>query len=338
MRVLVIFGGASPEHEVSIRSAKTIINGLKSNHEVYACYITKSDEWLLVEDTDSLDSGESLEYAGSNIWKSNSKELAIDVVFPIVHGVGGEDGQLQAKLDNWGVKYVGTPAKASELCFDKIATKQALRENGVDVVEEHILKIGDDQPDFNLLEKSLDGSVFFVKPSRSGSSVGVHKVNKQQELSVAIEDAFKYDTEILIERAVSEPRELEMAVLETEPNVYEASAPGEIVAEGEFYTYDSKYSATSKSETIVNPDNLPAEISKQMQLTALKANSILGCRGMVRVDFLYDGVRKKLYLNEVNTLPGFTSISMYPMLWAGSGVELESLLDILVRVASRSNG
>ncbi len=336
MKVILIFGGASPEHEVSIRSAKTIYDALLTHHEVLCAYITKEDVWMRVESPEKLESGIELNYdIPTQTWLYGEESFKIDIAFPIVHGVGGEDGILQNKLALWGIKFVGTPAEESELCFDKRATKEVLRGVDVDVVEEIILLHPTDAPTFTDATKQVSGDVLFVKPSRSGSSVGVHKVKNQEELNLAIEDAFKYDVEVLIERAVSSPRELEVAILETSPGVFEASEPGEIVPDDEFYSYDAKYAESSQSRTEVNP-KLPDELRQQLKNVAIKVNDALGCRGLVRVDFLYDGNRKILYLNEVNTLPGFTSISMYPMLWANSGYDINALVDKLVVVAAES--
>ena len=335
MKVLLIFGGASPEHEVSVRSAKTIYRVLQANHEVFCAYITKEDLWLKVENPEILEGLELSFDAIKNEWKFGDQVIKIDVAFPIVHGVGGEDGILQYKLDDWAIKYVGTPAAESKICFDKRATKALLGASGVDVVEEIIVMNKASSPNFEQATKQVGGEVLFVKPSRSGSSVGVHKVKSQEDLNMALEDAFKYDTTVLIERAVSSPRELEMAVLETEPMVFAASQPGEIVPDDEFYSYDAKYAETSQSRTDVDPD-LSDELRSELKSVALQANEVLGCRGLVRVDFLYDGERQKLYLNEVNTLPGFTNISMYPMLWANSGIEINELIDTMVKVAAES--
>lgn len=333
MRILLIFGGASPEHEVSIRSAKTIYNALLTNHEVLCAYITKNDVWMQVESPEKLDSDTELNYDIPNQnWNFGDTSIKIDIAFPIVHGVGGEDGVLQNKLALWGVKFVGTPSEESELCFDKRATKEVLRGIGINVVEEIVLLHINDAPSFEDACKQVGGDVLFVKPSRSGSSVGVHKVKSQEDLITALQDAFIYDKVVLIERAVSSPRELEMGVLETLPGVFEPSEPGEIVPDDDFYSYDAKYAETSQSKTDVNPE-LSSDLKLQLKETAIKANDALGCRGLVRVDFLYDGDRKILYLNEVNTLPGFTNISMYPMLWANSGYNINALVDKLVTVA-----
>ena len=336
MKVLLIFGGASPEHEVSIRSAKTIYTALRGNHDVLCAYITKDDVWHHVVSPDSLESGTELSYEPlEQIWKFGDKSEKIDVAFPIVHGVGGEDGVLQTKLASWGVKFVGTPSEESEICFDKRATKEVLRAIGVDVVEEIVLFDAEDAPTFKQAVEQVGGEVLFVKPSRSGSSVGVHKVKNQEDLIIALLDAFKYDDVVLIERAVSSPRELEMGVLEVSPGVYEVSEPGEIVPDDDFYSYDAKYAESSQSRTDVNPE-LSDDLRLELKEVSRKANEALGCRGLVRVDFLYDGERKLLYLNEVNKLPGFTNISMYPMLWANSGFDLDKLVDTLVSVASNS--
>ena len=336
MRVLLVFGGASPEHEVSVRSAKTIYNALLTKHQVVCAYITKEDIWMHVNSPQNLDMITPLDYNPlEQNWKFGEESVKIDVAFPIVHGVGGEDGALQTKFANCGIKFVGTPSKESEVCFDKRATKEVLRAVGINVVEEIVLMDKADAPSFDQAVAQVDGDVLFVKPSRSGSSVGVHKVKNQEDLTHALNDAFKYDRVVLIERAVSSPRELEMAVLETSPGVYEPSKPGEIVPDDDFYSYDSKYAETSQSKTDVNPE-LDDDLRQQLVDVAMKANEVLGCRGLVRVDFLYDGDRQILYLNEVNTLPGFTNISMYPMLWANSGMDINSLCDKLVTVASES--
>jgi len=336
MKVIVVYGGASPEHEVSIRSAKTVYEALSKNHKVYAAYISKQDEWFLVNRPGEESEGVLLDYdREGRQWKTIHDKLHIDIVFPITHGVGGEDGVLQAKLEDWGLHYVGTKSRASKLCFDKVATKAILREHGVNVVDEIIIDRNKDTPAYSACVNQL-GDTLFVKPSRSGSSVGVHKVSDEDAFKHGLGDAFKYDDIVLVESAVEEPRELEVAVLEVEPMSFKTSVAGEIVADGEFYTYDAKYASSSQSKTIVNPD-MSDELKNELRSVSLQVNDILGCRGMVRVDFLQDGSTGLLYVNEVNTLPGFTSISMYPQLWEGSGMSIEDLVGIMVSVALNSS-
>lgn len=337
MRVLLIFGGASPEHDVSIRSAKSVYSGLTKEHEVQLCYITKNGNWKYTRSIDQLHKVKDLKYdIPSKTWITDDEKFKVDVAFIIVHGVGGEDGILQSKLDKWGVKYVGTPSKESAICFDKVKTKELLRENFIPVVEEYIYREGEEVPSVKRLFETVGDVPYFVKPARSGSSVGVSKITNDTELLEAIKTALKYDDKILIERGVSSPRELEVAVIEKQPGSFEASVVGEIVNDAGFYSYDSKYSSSSTAKTVTQPKDLARKITNQARKTAIQANSILGCRGLVRVDFLYDTVRDILYLNELNTLPGFTSISMYPMLWETSGMSLSKQLDTMVKVAVNS--
>jgi len=331
MNVLLIYGGASPEHEVSIRSAKTVWKGLKAaSHAVRLAYVTKDGEWKLRANVD--DTAEKPLSHSSGHWVADGQPLQIDVAFPLIHGLTGEDGQLQAHLEQMHTPYVGCSADVSRLCFDKYQTKRKLAAAGIKVSPEVVVRKADRLPDYAVLREEL-GDTLFVKPARSGSSIGVHKVEHETELADALQDAFLYDDVSLIERAVPKPRELEVAVLETSEGVLEASGVGEIIPGESFYSYDDKYAAASTAKTDVGPKLEPA-LAEQVRQAALQTAKVLGCQGMVRVDFLYATAEEELYVNEVNTLPGFTSISMYPKLWEASGMMLPQLCDRLVRIAA----
>ena len=333
--VLLLFGGESSEHEVSISSARNVYAALDdTKFDVVLCFIDKHGKWHLLNDLgmtiSTHDAPQLVPALGSACFMTipASHMIQPDVIFPILHGKNGEDGSVQGLAQLLHIPIVGCDMTASALCMDKLATKRILEASGITVVDYAVHHQGEVKPSFSNLSASL-GSVLFVKPNRAGSSVGVSRVTNEEELAKALDDAHRHDAVALIERAAV-GREIEVAVLGNPPK-HQASRPGEIQADGEFYSYDSKYSSTSGSKVII-PAEMTDETEQRIRDIALNAYSLLGCKGLARVDFflLDDGT---IYLNEVNTIPGFTNISMYPKLWRQAGLNYPELIERLIHDA-----
>jgi D-alanine-D-alanine ligase len=355
IRVAVLYGGRSGEHEVSLQSAASVINNLdRDRFEIVPVAIDKQGRWRL-NDISLLEGRKSLPvfkdapkvFLPPNVAETESgsaliglgergETKAIDVVFPVVHGPLCEDGTIQGLLELADVPYVGCGVLASAVAMDKEMAKRVARDAGIPVVPYLALKQErwkkDRQQAAEKIQREL-GYPVFVKPANLGSSVGVHKVSDSGGLSVALEDAFRYDVKVLVETAVN-AREIEVAVLENrdpgaDPLV---SVPGEINPSHEFYSYEAKYIDEKGAELII-PAKLDAEQTKQVQDIAGRTFSAIECEGMARVDLLLDRSSGKFYFNELNTIPGFTSISMYPKMWEASGINYQDLLSRLVDLA-----
>lgn len=333
--VLLLFGGESSEHEVSIASARNVFAAIDDAHyKVVLGYIDRQGKWWLLDrfandiNTHGAPQLAPVLGSGSFVTFPASKVVKPDVILPILHGHGGEDGSVQGLAQLLHIPIVGPDMYASSTCMDKLATKEILTAHHIPVVAYEVHKEGEGQPDFNKLSMRL-GSPLFVKPSRSGSSVGVSKVHSEDELTLALEKAHNHDPVVLIERGVA-AREIEVAVLGNPP-YHKASVPGEVRPDRDFYDYDSKYDPESRSELII-PADLPADIAGKLRQLALDSYEILGCAGLARVDFfvLDDGTT---YLNELNTIPGFTNISMYAKLWRHDGISYSHLIEHLLSLA-----
>lgn len=340
----VIFGGTSTEHEVSIVSGTSVIKNLnKEKYEIYPIYINKNGEWFKYtyknqefKVGDEIIGKEKIE----NICEYLKK---LDKVFPVLHGLGGEDGTIQGLLELLKIPYVGTRVLGSSICMDKAYTKLIFEKAEIPQAEYvYIRKNEDDyifiEKDFTeekcdiyeLIQKITEKIEFpmFIKPSNSGSSVGINRANNALELAKAIEYASNYDNKILIEEKIN-GREIECAVLGNEE--VEASCLGEILAAEEFYTFSAKYQ-NQESKTVM-PADLPENLSNEVRNLAKKAYKAADCKGLSRVDFFVDDKNNKIYINEINTMPGFTQISMYPKLWEKSGMKYTELLDKLISLA-----
>lgn len=340
----VIFGGTSTEHEVSIVSGTSVIKNLnKEKYEIYPIYINKNGEWFKYtyqnqefKVGDEIIGKERIE----NIFEYLKK---LDKVFPVLHGLGGEDGTIQGLLELLKIPYVGTRVLGSSICMDKAYTKLIFEKAEIPQAEYvYIRKNEDDyifiEKDFTeekcdiyeLIQKITEKIEFpmFIKPSNSGSSVGINRANNALELAKAIEYASNYDNKILIEEKIN-GREIECAVLGNEE--VEASCLGEILAAEEFYTFSAKYQ-NQESKTVM-PADLPENLSNEVRNLAKKAYKASDCKGLSRVDFFVDDKNNKIYINEINTMPGFTQISMYPKLWEKSGMKYTELLDKLISLA-----
>ncbi len=344
IKVGVIFGGMSTEHDVSIVSGSSVIKNLdKCKYEVRPIYIDKSGNWFWytkdVEKVDVLGLGE--EPGELEVLENPIKELKeLDVVFPVLHGLYGEDGTIQGLLELIKIPYVGCRVLGSCLCMDKVYTKIILNKANINQADyAYVKKCGnayvfvDDEFNESLLslndicEKTINkcGLPVFVKPSNSGSSVGIRKANSKQELIDAIEYAGRYDRKILIEENI-DAQEVECAVIGNDD--VEASCVGEILPAEEFYSFDAKYK-NSESRVII-PANISTEISEKIREIAKKAFKAVDAKGLSRVDFFVEKKTNKIYLNEINTMPGFTTISMYPKLWEKCGKSYMELLDELI--------
>lgn len=332
-RVGLIFGGRSVEHEVSITSARTVAQGLeRAGHEVVPLPVGPDGVWLeravgeaaLAGDLDRLPRGDG----GIVASLDRLLEARVEAAFPIVHGTWGEDGTLQGFLEILDLPYVGAGVAASALAMNKVLTKRLLEQAGVPVVPYETIAAAAMEADSGAVLDRLSRfePPLFVKPVVGGSSVGVKRVADRGDLASAIEFALRFDDEVVVERGI-QGRELEVAVLGY--RTIEASAVGEIVPGKEFYDYEDKYH--SDTAKLIAPAELPEEVAAKLRETAVRAFTAIGGHGMARVDFLLED--EVPYVNEINSLPGFTKISMYPRLWDLSGVPLPDLVDRLVRIA-----
>ena len=373
LRVGVVFGGRSGEHEVSLRSAESILKAIdRKKYEVVPIGIAKNGQWLAGERAQALLAGE---YAQPTLPKTASRKQAhaaavvavgealsadvademssldtgrLDVVFPVLHGTFGEDGTVQGMLEMAGIAYVGSGVLGSAVGMDKDAMKTMFAAAGLPIVKHVTLLRGEWQASprkcIARVEERLKYPVF-VKPANLGSSVGISKVKTRAELGPAITEAAKFDRKIVIEegvggagraRSTGKARELEIAVLGNDDPI--ASVVGEIVPDREFYDYESKYDSSSTSEPII-PARISRTEAKEMRAMAVRAFQACDLSGLARVDFLMEAADPrgtkpaKIYLNEVNTMPGFTSISMYPKLWEASGIGYSDLIDRLIQLA-----
>lgn len=350
MNIAVIFGGKSDEHEVSRNSAVNVIDGLGSDrYEITQIGITKEGRWYQTEAaTDEIASGEWENRADNKqvclpadptihgILVFDDEERAvvkhIDCIIPVMHGDNGEDGTIQGLFELAEIPYVGPGVKASANCMDKSFTKIIVGEIGIDQARYCVIKRKDFADDregeiMNALSTNDGKLPLFVKPSSAGSSVGASKVEKKSELETAIENAFKYDDKVLVEEMIV-GREMEVALLGNHNP--KASYVGEILSAGEFYDYDAKYNNPESKTRVV--DDIPVGKQKEIRSKAVEIFKALDCRGLSRVDFFYTEEGRVVF-NEINTLPGFTNISMYPQLWEAMGIDRPTLLDSLIKLA-----
>ena len=305
LRVAVLYGGRSGEHEISLRSAESIIAGLdRAKYDVQRIFITPDGHWQ-----------------PRPISPEPGGNPGIDVVFPVLHGTFGEDGTVQGLLELAGLPYVGAGVLASAVAMDKEITKRLLAERGLPVVEYYT--VARDRENHSHLPFPR-----FVKPANLGSSVGISKVNNCAELQAALELAGQYDRKILVERGIA-GREFECSVLGSERPL--AAVPCEVIPSRDFYDYEDKYLLDAAK--LIVPARLTPEQTAEMQRLAVAAYQAVDCEGMARVDFLMETATGKLYINEINTIPGFTSISMYPKMWEAAGVPFAELLDRLIDLA-----
>lgn len=346
-KIAVIFGGISTEHEVSKVSGTSVIENLdKTKYEIYPIYIDKKGQWYEytkeISNITTLGIDEEIRPL-----KKIDNELAylkkVEVVFPVLHGKGGEDGTLQGLLEMLKIPYVGCGVLASSVGMDKVYTKLILEKAKISQTKyKYLQKQGElyymIDEDWKYKKVNFDeiGEIInenltypvFVKPSNSGSSVGVKKVEKKEDLEEAIKKAATYDTKILIEQGIN-GREIECAVLGNQQA--KASCVGEIKPAEEFYSYDAKYK--KQESKVMIPAAIDQNLQKEIQKLAIKAFHAIDGKGLSRVDFFIEKDTNKIYVNEINTLPGFTKISMYPKLWEQTGISYQELLDELIQYA-----
>lgn len=352
INIAVIFGGQSVEHQVSLISAKNVMNAMdKNKYHIVPIGVTKTGRWFAFEKINdcflnenniakikiNINLGKKLliDLNHQNPIKINDKNTKIDVAFPLIHGTFGEDGTLQGFLRTLHIPFVGARILGSAIGMDKDMQKRLLREAGIPVAKfmvinsEILNRVQDDTKLFREIKNRL-GLPFFIKPANCGSSVGISKVDNQKKFIQAIKEAFKYDDKIIIEETIV-GREIECAVLGNRNPI--SSIPGEIIAKHEFYDYEAKY--LDEQGAILQ---IPAKLSKksltQIQKLAMKTFKTLECRGMARVDFFLKN-NGEIIVNEINTIPGFTSASMYPKLWEATKLNYSQLIDRLIKLALR---
>ena len=377
LRVGILFGGRSGEHEVSLLSAASVLNALdRQKYEVVPIGITKDGRWLTAERAENLLTGKlvleprQLRAGDPDLTqpaaviargeavvvppepmhrqtglmpfqtdrlpmrRASDRAINVDVIFPVLHGTFGEDGTIQGLLELADIPYVGAGVLGSAAGMDKDVMKSLFIAAGLPIVKHVTILRGDWKKDRKKVEKLVGKLKYpvFVKPANLGSSVGISKAHNKRELGPAIEEAAKFDRKIVIEQGVGgnedKAREIECSVLGNDDPL--SSIPGEIVPIKEFYDYDAKY--LDEGSQLIIPAKLTKSETKKVQELAIRAFRAVDCSGLARVDFLMDPKTRKIYLNEINTMPGFTAISMYPKLWAASGLEYPDLIDRLIQL------
>ncbi len=355
-RVGVIFGGRSGEHAVSLASARSVMAAIdRDKYEVVPIGITQEGRWLTAGDPlatllaetapDAPAAGEAVRQTSLARGRDNNSgghELVpgatggrfpmLDVIFPVLHGPFGEDGTIQGLFEMAGTPYVGSGVLASSLAMDKLAARAAFAAHSLPQIAYQGLTRRAWEADPVTIMTELEAALgfpMFVKPANLGSSIGISKARDRAQLAAALDEAARYDRRLLVERAVPHAREIECSVLGNDAPI--ASVPGEIVPCNEFYDFAAKY-VDGRSQLLI-PAPIPRETTERVQQLALAAFRAVDAAGLARVDFLLNGVTGELFLGEVNTMPGFTAISMYPKLWEASGISYEELVDRLIELA-----
>ena len=348
LSVCILFGGMSPEHEVSLRSAESVLNNIdQEKYHIYPVGITKEGKWIYFggKDYSMLPAGTWMDHPDNRLAAISPvrgqglltfegdcvTEERIDVVFPVLHGENGEDGAMQGLLQLAGIPYVGPHVSASAVAMDKTLTKLVIDQAGVVQAAWHLVRRADMRNHMDHVVAALEAKFqypMFVKPAGTGSSVGVSKAANRSALEAALLAAGKYDDKVLVEEFIH-GREIEVAVMGNENPV--ASICGEIDSGADFYDYDAKY--VTDTSTAYIPARIPEDVQEQIRKEAIRVYKAIGCRGLSRVDFFATYAENRVVFNEINTLPGFTSISMYPKLFGASGVSYSQLIDNLLALA-----
>lgn len=325
-KILLLFGGNSTEHYISCKSAKSILENIdKELFDITSVGINLKNEWYIYkDDIQYLETGDWIDKSVEPITNIIEFLKTFDVIFPIIHGTNGEDGKLQGMLDLFNIKYIGCNAISSAIGMDKGFSKYVFKELGIPQVN-FLIMIND--INIKNIEKNLSYPMI-IKPANGGSSIGISKANNKKELQKAIENAKKYDKKIIIEEFIN-ARELEVAILKDKKLIiYE---PGEILSSNDWYDYDAKYN-NHESKTVI-PKDIPNNIKKQIKEYAKKAFIGLNANGLARIDFFYQPTTNQIFLNEINTLPGFTNISMYPKLMENEKISYKNLITKLINNA-----
>lgn len=357
IRVGIIFGGKSGEHEVSLASAQSVARAInKEKYDVVLIGITKQGRWLaggnalkqlasisptpLLKPIEETQNGDTQSMRSVELVPTASNEIegasplnTIDVAFPLVHGPSGEDGTLQGLLELADIPYVGASVVASAVGMDKALMKSVFRANNLPQVDWLVIlrREWETQPAETMRRvETTFGYPCFIKPANLGSSVGITKAHHRDELAQALATAAQYDRKLIAERAAVNAREIECSVLGNDDPM--ASLPGEVIPRREFYDYSAKYADDSGTDLIV-PADLPDEMTRAVQTLAIHAFQAIDASGMARVDFFLERDSHRLLLNEINTIPGFTSVSMYPRMWEKSGLAYADLIDRLIQLA-----
>ncbi|MBI3090726.1 MAG: D-alanine--D-alanine ligase [Candidatus Tectomicrobia bacterium] len=347
LRVAVLFGGGPGEHEVSLGSAASVLAALdRQRYDVLPVGITRDGRWRLVAEPADLRSLDAAGLAAREVVlrpaggsaslvclgsPGEAGEMPIDVVFPVLHGTFGEDGTLQGMLEMSGVPYVGAGVLGSACGMDKLIMKALFAAAGLPQPAYVPVLARDWQRDHRAVIDRIEAALrypLFVKPANAGSSIGVHKATTRCDLAAALQDAMRYDRRLVVEQGIT-GRELECGVLGNDEPA--ASVVGEIIPAGEFYDYQAKYG--DRGSQVIIPANLPQEIAERVRGLAVAAFKAVDAAGMGRVDFFLEEPTQRVYVNEINTIPGFTAISAYPKLWAAAGLPYRRLLDRLIELA-----
>ena len=331
LNIGLIYGGKSTEYEVSLRSAKSVLDALdKEKYNVRLIHVLKTGEWVTTTDLSEIDltlveNKETMKVVPGQQFETETTNIKLDSIFSVLHGTYGEDGNVQGLLECANVAYVGCDTRGSAVAMDKDVTKRLLDYHHIQVADGVVVhRYEKSEVDYNLIEEAL-GLPMFIKPANQGSSVGVSKVNNEKEFNSALNSAFDFDDKVLIEAAIV-GREIEVSVLGNDELT--VSVPGEIVSNVDFYDYESKY-LTDDGATLIIPAKLTEDETTKIRSVAENTYRTLGCLGYARVDvFLTES--GEVIVNEINTLPGFTSISMYPKLMEESGIPYSELLDKLI--------
>ncbi len=347
LKVAVLFGGRSGEHDVSLMSARSVLSVLDPNkYEVTQVGITREGKWLTganVVEKFASEKNEGLEPAivspdpsetGLFVLRGEKLEKLtdVDVYFPVLHGTFGEDGTLQGLFEMADAAYVGAGVTGSSVGMDKGIFKDVMIANGIPVVDTLVVSRAEIERDMDEVickAEAVSGYPLFTKPANLGSSVGVTKCNNRSDLQEGLHEASLFDRRVLIQHGVKDAREIEVSVLGNDDP--QASVPGEILPSREFYSYESKY--IDGTSGLLIPAQLPAEVSEMIRDIAVRAYRAIDCSGMARVDFFVEKDTNRIHLNELNTIPGFTQISMYPKLWEASGLNYPQLVDRLIELA-----
>ncbi len=351
LRVGILFGGRSAEHEVSLRSAQSIMQAMdRDKYELVPIGVSKAGEWRRLEAGALEGPAQTLVLEGKRVallphpenqslvpldngaGGEGGPQKPLDVVFPVMHGPLGEDGTVQGLLELADIAYVGSGVLGSAVGMDKAAMKALFLQRRLNITPYRVFLRKRWQDDSQAVQAECEAAFaypWFVKPANLGSSVGISKVHHASELGPAMDEAARYDRKLVVEAAVAHVREIEVSVMGNDEPL--ASVVGEILPSHEFYDYESKY--LDEATRLIIPADLPESVANRVREIAVEAFLALDCAGLARVDFLIDGETLEIYLSEVNTMPGFTTVSMYPKLWEASGIPYPELIDKLIELA-----